>query len=258
MAVSSLAVSRGESWFYVRLAGLFAAITLLGFAPTYWLPLASGRLESGAPILHFHAFLFAAWPLLFFVQTWLAATSRLKWHRSVGLFGAAAAIVMLVSGLWVTGYSINVQTALGYPVGARAIAITSFTKILFFAACVALAIIYVKRSDVHKRLMVLAMLPLVQTAIPRIMYASLMPPGSPQRPGLGEPASLLVGIPAAVAIDVLLVTVIWLDRRATGRLHPVYLIGGASFVTLQIVRIPLSTSDVWQRIAGWLASFTGA
>jgi hypothetical protein len=186
MSAAPVAISRrDQQWVYFSVAGFCAAITLLSFVPTYWGPVAGGRLEGGGTVLHVHAVLFSAWPLLFLVQTWLTATSRLRLHRSLGVLGAALALAMLWSGLWVTAFSINVQSALGYPVEARAFAIVSFTKIIFFAACVALAVANVPRPNVHKRLMVLAMLPLVQTAIPRILYL-LAPPGSPQRPGLGD------------------------------------------------------------------------
>jgi hypothetical protein len=113
-------------WFYVCLAALFAAVTLLSFVPTYWGPVAAGRLEGGDAALH--------------------------------------AVAMVWSGLWVAGYSINLQSSLGYPAAAR-----------------------------------------VQTAIPRILFARFAPPGSPQRPGLGEPAPMLVGLPGVLIVDLLLV-----------------------------------------------------
>jgi len=161
---------------------------------------------------------------------------------------------MLWSGLWVTASSINVQSALGYPFQARAFAIISFTKIVFFAACIALAIANVRKPGVHKRLMVLAMFPLVQAAIPRVLYVLFAPPGSPQRPGLGEPASMLVGLPAAVAVDLLLIAVAFYDRRAHDRVHPVYLVGGLAFVAMQVLRVPASSTEAWQAFATWLAT----
>lgn len=254
MAVATRAISESEPHrFYVRLAVVFAAVTLFSFVPTYWQPLIAGRLEGGAPALHVHAFLFAVWPLLFLAQTYLAASSRMDVHRALGFLGAGLAVAMIWSGLWVTAYSINVQTALGYPFEARGFAIISFTKILFFGVCVALAISTVRRPGVHKRLMVLAMLPLVHAALPRILFALFAPPGSPQRPGLGEPPPTLVSVPGAIVIDLLLLAVVIYDRRATGRFHPVYVVGGIAFVVVQILRVPLRSTDAWQSMAAWLA-----
>lgn len=231
MVAAANAVSQREPHrFYVGLASLFAAVTLFSFVPTYWQPLIAGELVGGAPPLHVHAFLFAVWPVLFLAQAYLAGSSRMATHRALGFFGAGLAVAMIWSGLWVTAYSINVQAALGYPVEARGFAITSFTKILFFGVCVALAISKVRKPNVHKRFMVLAMLPLVHTALPRILYALFAPPSSPQRPGLGEPAPPLVSIPGAIVIDPLILGILLYDRRSTGRFHPVYVVGGAAFV----------------------------
>ena len=242
--------------FYLWLAVSFAAVTLLAFVPTYWRPLVEQRLDGGSAVLHVHAVLFSAWPLLFLAQTWLAARAQIRWHRRLGIAGAVMAVAMVVSGLWVTASSIDIQSALGYPVAARGFAIISFTKLAFFAACIALAIRNIRRPEYHKRLMVLAMLPLVQTAIPRILFALFAPDSSPQRPGLGEPASMLIGVPAAVVIMAVWLGIAWHDRRRLGRMHPVYSVGGAALLAMEILRVPLSTTSTWQTFAAWLAELT--
>jgi hypothetical protein len=256
VAIAASAISQREPHrFYVRLAAGCAVVTLFSFVPTYWQPLITGQLDGGAPALHVHAFLFSLWPLLFLAQTSLVATSRMASHRALGMVGAGLAVAMMSSGLWVTAYSINVQSALGYPFEARGFAITSFTKVLFFGTCVALAISQVSKPNVHKRLMVLAMLPHVHTALPRILYALFAPPGSPQRPGLGEPPPTLVSVPGAVVIDLLMLALLIYDRRATGRFHPGYVIGGIAFVAIQILRVPARSTEAWQSVASWLAQF---
>lgn len=172
------------------------------------------------------------------------------------MLGAAIAFAMLWSGLWVTAFGINMQSALGFPLEARAQALNSVMKIFFFFGCVALAVAKVRTPNVHKRLMVLAMLPLVWTSIPRILYALFAPTGSPQRPGLGEPAPALVGVPGALITDLLLVAVIFYDRRATGRIHLVYMIGLIVLLAMQILRMPVGSTAIWQSAASWLATFS--
>jgi hypothetical protein len=39
--------------------------------------------------------------------------------------------------------------------------------------------------------------------------------------------------------------------------HRAYLVAGACVVLVQIVRVPLATTDAWRAIADWLMAFTG-
>jgi hypothetical protein len=63
----------GYFYFYMALACM--AVAFLGFAPTYWLPLAK-RSFSASPVVHFHGLLFFAWSLYFAFQSWLAASGK--------------------------------------------------------------------------------------------------------------------------------------------------------------------------------------
>jgi hypothetical protein len=210
-------------WQYVWAAIGFCALAIGGFWPTYWGPVTAGSLVAGAPVLHIHGLLFTAWPLFFLTQAWLAAQGRFRQHRALGVAGGVLALTMVITGVWVTGYSINAQSALGYPEQARIFSIASFSKLVFFAVCVAIALAYVRRPGIHKRMMVLATVALMQTALARIFFVLFAPDGSPQRPGLGEPPSLLVSVPTSVVTDLILVAIALYDWRAHGRLHPAYL-----------------------------------
>jgi hypothetical protein len=251
-------VRAASQWSYVWIAGLCCAVMIGGFWPTYWGPLAAGSFVEGAPVLHIHGLIATAWPLLFLTQAWLAATGRTEWHRSLGLFGVALASAMVFTGLWVTAYSINVQSAAGDPFQARAFSIASVAKLAFFATCVAIAVANVMRPEIHKRLIVLATVALTQPAFGRLLFAFFAPSGSPQRPGLGEPPPLhLVGVPTSIMTDLILLAIIVYDWRTQGRLHPVYAIGGAALVAVQIFRVPLSTTPEWHAVADWLVMLGG-
>ena len=68
------ATSRSQ-YFYFHMALACIAVAFLGFAPTYWLPMASGKLPA-MPVVHFHGLLFFAWMLYFACQSWLAASGQ--------------------------------------------------------------------------------------------------------------------------------------------------------------------------------------
>jgi hypothetical protein len=87
----------GYFYFYMALA--CTAVAFLGFAPTYWLPLAKRSL-SASPVVHFHGLLFFAWSLYFAFQSWLAASGRVARHRTTGLIGVSLATAMTIFGFW--------------------------------------------------------------------------------------------------------------------------------------------------------------
>src|SRR5260370_42000653 len=91
--VGVLAESPARFYFHMALACM--AVAFLGFAPTYWLPLASGSFAS-TPVVHFHGMLFFTWTLYVAFQTWLAASGRTARHRSLGVIGVSLATAMTI------------------------------------------------------------------------------------------------------------------------------------------------------------------
>jgi hypothetical protein len=74
--------------FYAYMAAICLAVAVIGFAPSYWVPLYQGSLDV-APIAHLHAILFYGWMLLFLWQTYLISAGRLERHREFGVAGVA-------------------------------------------------------------------------------------------------------------------------------------------------------------------------
>jgi hypothetical protein len=93
-------VAAPARYFYFHMALACMAVASLGFAPTYWLPLATGSLAS-TPVVHFHGMLFFTWTLYFAFQTWLAASGRTARHRSLGEIGVSLATAMTIFGFLV-------------------------------------------------------------------------------------------------------------------------------------------------------------
>src|SRR5258705_206912 len=89
-------------YFYFYMALSCTAVAFLGFAPTYFMPLAKGSF-SATPVIHVHGIIFFAWSLFFVFQTWLAASGRLTRHRSVGMIGISLATAMTIFGFLVGG-----------------------------------------------------------------------------------------------------------------------------------------------------------
>jgi hypothetical protein len=243
-------------WFYVGMAGACALIAFGGFAPTYWLQLAPGTFI-GSPLLHLHAALFSAWTLFFLLQTIFAAQGRIDRHRAWGLLGVSLATAMVFVGFAAADEVLAKRLAAGLGDKARAFHIASTSIITLFGVFVFAAIAYVRRPEAHKRLMLLATITVIAPAIARVFFAVNVGIAAGLRPGLAPPRTVeSILIPAFVADALILAGVIH-DIRTRGRPHPAYLIGGVVIVAVQLLRVPVSTTQWWYAIADFLARFSG-
>ena len=106
------AATAGADSFFFRMAVVCFAVAVIGFAPTYWLPMMRGRLDL-APILHLHAAFFYGWTLLHMRQTWLVSAGQSARHRELGMAGVALGTGMLFAGIGAAIHSIKRMDADG-------------------------------------------------------------------------------------------------------------------------------------------------
>ena len=239
-----------RSSFYLFMAGLFVVIAFGGFTPTYWAKLAGGSFR-GAPIIHIHGALFFAWTLFFFVQTALVASGRTLRHRDWGLAGIALATAMAITIVLAAIHSIKVAQGIGMGDAARRFTVVSLSGLVLFSAFIALAIANVRRPEVHKRLMLLAMVPLMHAATARLFLTAFAPSDAK------GPPPIFVSVPPGLVVDLAIVAGIVHDWRTRGRPHPVYLWGGAALLATQLGSVPLGASATWLAIARWVESLAG-
>ena len=238
------AIAQSQSrYFYFYMALACMAVAFTGFAPTYWLPLANRSL-SASPVVHFHGLLFFAWSLYFAFQSWLAASGKVAWHRSIGMIGVSLATAMTIFGFLVAVNAMKRSAAAGLTNEGIAFAIVPLSGILFFAVVVALAIAAIRRPETHKRLMLLAGISLLDAAVARWFLTFLAPPGP-----LGPPP-VPVTIPPAIVAYLLLVVAMVFDWRTRGRLHAVYIYGGIALIAVKLLNWPISVTPFWHWFAG--------
>ncbi len=244
------AVRRDARWFYVGMALAYVAIAFGSFVPTYWAKVAQGSF-GGGPILHWHGLLFFGWTLFFLAQTLFVATGRVMNHRNWGLLGISLATAMGISVLIAAIRSIKVAEAISMGDEARRFAIVSLSALVVFAVYFTLAIVNVRRSEAHKRYLIVAMVPLMQAAIARIFMLLFAPPGA-----VGPPP-VFVAVPPGLLMDGLLVVAMVHDWRTRGRPHSIYVIGVGVCLAVQLLCVPLSTSAAWMTIARAVESLGG-
>ncbi|MCC7268692.1 MAG: hypothetical protein IT546_15325 [Caulobacteraceae bacterium] len=236
--------------FYVWMAAAFVLIAFGGFIPTYWAKMATGSF-TGAPILHIHGALFFSWTLFFLFQSWQVAAGRVLNHRNWGMAGISLATAMGITVILAAINSINVAEAIGMGDAARRFSVVSLSALVVFAGLFGLAIAQSNKPEVHKRLMILASVPLAQAATARIFQVAMTPPGA-----VGPPP-VFVSLPPGLVVDLLIVAAMIYDWRTRGRPHPVYLIGGAVILAVQLLVIPVSGTPAWMSIARGVEGLTG-
>ena len=251
MTAVTLDSVRGDTrWFYVGMAATCVVVAFGGFFPTYWGKLAHGSF-TGAPILHIHGALFFAWTVFFLVQTTLVAKGRVLDHRSWGMAGISLATAMSITVVLATINSIKVAESIALGDEARRFSIVALSALVLFAGFFTLAIANVRNIERHKRYMLLAMVPLIHAATARVFMTLFAPPG-----GVGPPP-VFVAVPPGLFVDLFIVAAIVYDWRTRGSPHPIYLVGGAVNVAVQLLCVPLSATPAWMAIARWIESLAG-
>jgi hypothetical protein len=242
---SRVAARSGVTKFYLYMALSCAAVAFIGFAPTYWLPIASKTLKVN-PVVHFHGAVFFSWSLFLVFQTWLASSGRIARHRSVGMIGVSFATAMTIFGTLVAINAMKEAAAIGMRDQGIAFAIVPLSGIAFFAAAFTLAVVYVRQPDVHKRLMLLAAISILDAAIARWFLTFLAPAGA-----VGPPPVAVSIAPALVAYLFVVAAMVF-DWRTRGRPHAVYVIGGTALLLVKLLNLPISATQPWHAFAGGL------
>lgn len=243
------AVASPARYFYFSMALACAAVAFLGFAPTFFLPLASGKF-SAPPSVMIHGIVFFAWSLFFVYQAWLPAAGQTGRHRSVGIIGVSLATAMTIFGFVAGVTSMQRAAAVGQTDAGIAFSIVPWSGIVFFAVVFAIGIAMVRRPEVHKRLMLLAGISILDAAVARWFLTFLAPPGPP------GPPPVAVTIPPAFVAYLLLVVAIVHDWRTRGRPHKVYVIGGLVLVAIKLLNLPISGTHAWHAFAGGILALS--
>jgi hypothetical protein len=253
-------------YFYVWMSVACMVIAVLGFMPTYFLPLAEGAFR-GEPLIHIHGLILFSWLLFFFVQSLLAARGKVLAHRTWGVLGVALYTAMVFVMVAVLSMRIAQAQLPGQPAGLghamRAFEWLNISGLLIGIPTFILAIVYVKRPEIHKRLMLLVTIGGMGAPIARWFLFFLAPHADPHAPpwpaGLPHVTAppVFFAIPPVLVADLLLVAAIIYDWRTRGRPHPVYLWSGAIGLLSLVTLAPVAESPAWQWFAAGLGHLAG-
>jgi hypothetical protein len=192
-----------------------------GFAYTYFTPVLSGTYPTVSPAVHVHGWSFFLWFLLLPLQTLLILTGRRRTHMTIGGASLALAAVMVFTGVLVASVRIHQGLSATEPdeftTFWRHFGQLIMYNMVLFVGFYATAIAQRKRSDVHKRMIVLASASVLPAAIFRVIV------------GLGDYYWLATPgwvVPAAFFLPAVFIVIgMAHDRVANGSVHRAYLVG---------------------------------
>jgi hypothetical protein len=149
------------------------AIVFVGFGPTLFLR-AFVNVPELPPYLFVHGAVLTSWYAWSVVQTSCIAAKRQNLHRRLGLVGAAlGAVAVVVSAMTTLRFGPRL-VARGVDVEARLhflseIVWLNINSLICFSMFLSAAIVLRHRSQIHKRLMLLASIGFISAAITRII-----------------------------------------------------------------------------------------
>ena len=243
--------------FYVWMAVANALFAFAAFVPTYWLQLPAGTFV-GTPLVHIHSAVFSAWTLFLVLQSYLAANGRLKDHRAWGMAGIGLATAVVIMGTAVAIGSLKFRMTVGSADTARASFIVAMTNMVLFGGFFIAAMVNAKRSETHRRLILLATISLLPAAISRVTYFLAKGAGPGLRPTLGpSPPVISQLVPHLLVVGAFILAGMIYDWKTRGRPHSAWLIGAAVITTALLLRAPIGDTPIWQGFAQASAHIAG-
>ncbi|PZX48551.1 hypothetical protein LV85_03621 [Algoriphagus chordae] len=151
----------GHRIFFLAIATFFLLSNMIGFGFSI-----NSRIHTEGSLhthIYIHGLCAGLWILLYFIQTVLVFSKRLKLHKELGLLGIVILISVLISGFYVA-FMVPViyQSDLGQ-------AGRDFSTILLGVILSVIGLNYRRKPFIHKRLMMVATLIFSSAGIARMM-----------------------------------------------------------------------------------------
>jgi len=242
-----------ERRYHLALTSALLATVAIGFSRSFFLRpwFAEWAAVHSPPEGFFygiHGLSFALWYVLLVAQPALVAARRLDWHRRLGWIGAGLGVAMVTLGT--LGGLIAANRPGGFidvPAPPLVFLVVPISDMVLFAGFAAAGIALRRRPQVHKRLMLLASIGMVEAAFARWPFD-----------GMNEP---LAGLPLAareLCTLVFLVPMVLWDVVSRGRVQGATVIGGIVLLLVLGLRFPLAGTEAWQAFARFAVGLMGS
>ena len=228
------AAKRNDCLFYTGMSIASIITVFVGFALTYYLKNYFGAAPL-TPLVHLHGLVFTSWILLFFAQNVLIASHQIGIRRRLGVAGAGLAALLVVVGL-TTAVAFARRTVATGGAGTLAFLAIPFGAMFVFAILAGAGILYRRRPEMHKRLMLVATISILGAAISRWPFA-IMQTGP---------------VPFFVVTDIFILAGVCYDLVSRRRTHSAYVCGGLLLLLSQPLRLAIGHTEPWLDLVGML------
>jgi len=231
---------QSERLFYVVAGSVMLIATVVGFR----LFLAHGKGFGGGeitrqivPLVVVHGLAMFSWIILFLVQSIFILNGNRRLHMRIGVAGAVLAGAMVILGSAAAILSTRHNPELYRPLGgARFFLATMLGEMLSFGTLVAIAVIYRRRAEIHRPMMLLASIMIISGSLGRCPYIAdfaVKPP--------------LYVLGPALVLGALFLVLQWGMIRAVSRW---YAFGYSAVVIASFIFVVVGHSSLWNQMAG--------
>lgn len=226
-----------QRFFFLMLAGLYAVVAVVGFAPNFRDHFA-GTYEIH-PVAWVHGAIMTAWLALFLAQTSLVAFGSVKLHRKLGIASLGMAALVWLSMIVASLRQLAAGSFPGDEWLFDLLLLQSVVIVLFTLYCT-WGIRARRRPDTHKRLMVFTNVVLLQAAVDRMHWLTDF--GLPGHWGMD------------VRVYALLLPLFVFDLVSLGRIYRTTLICTALLLVGHLVVNWFGGSPAWHGIASAISN----
>ena len=219
-------------------ATVAAVVIVVGFARTFYLRFLFD-LPPMTLLVHLHGAIFTAWFVFVIAQVRFVAMQRVDLHRVLGVAGIVLAVLVVASTLATLFASTTIPRVRPDGLTASQATISGFVSTLLFSGFLALGIAYRRRPAVHRRFMLLSLVPILTPGMNRLLTLV----------GLDDVRPILTPAIAAIFVGWCLMH----DWRKYRIVHPVYAVGGLLVVLSWPAKTLVGRSEWYQPIASWAA-----
>jgi hypothetical protein len=240
---------RVERWFFIGVGLLMILLNFTAFGPSIVDPSGRKMPLPFTPLVAAHVAVSTAFLLVFLAQATLVAIGRTDVHRRLGIFGAVLAAMLILLSYFALvgearrGFDLSGDlSSLPAPPGAEvASTMSPVVQLVLFAILFGAALCFRHRPEVHKRLILLAVLGILSQP-PMTHVITHWPALRPWAPLLFPLSSAVFLAPSAIH-----------DKVVNGRVHPVSIwVPIAVFVVQVAFFAVFAATPIWGAIAKWL------
>lgn len=214
--------------FYLATSVVFLALVFWTFARTYYLS-AFFNAPPLSLLRHVHGAVMSGWVVLVAAQSGLITAHRVRWHRWLGTFGAAWAALVVILGSTMTSHAaadaVRAHSAQA-PVKIMIMGL-ELLQMLLFAGFVSAAIWLRRRTDYHKRFMLLTLACMLPSVLARL------------------PVSFMSNVAILLGINLIVLACVGIDTWRNRRLHPAFAWGATLLLATINLMFYVAQTPVW-------------